>query len=161
MPVLLTGRDEHECVLFMAGTVLVQGSAIVRSVQHVRAEPQSIALLLSCVSVVELWPGANVTHGGSVLWVSGLDGFGADEIALRASPPRRLRTSYETAARWSAHTEDPGRAVLQVSPHGWRGASLRLDISCGNGLRHPRLEAAADAFLAALARAAEARAQAS
>ena len=140
------------------GPCSCSGAVIVRSVQDVQAGPASIALLLSCVSVVELWPRATVTDGGSVLWISGVAGFGADDIALRAGPPRRFRTSYETAAHWTARAADPGRAVLRVSPQGWHGARLRLDISCGNGLHHLQLRPAADAFLTELARAAEQRA---
>lgn len=134
------------------------GSVIARSVQHVHAGAASVALLLSCVGVVELWPRASVRRDGSALRVSGLAGFGAHDIALWAGPPRRLRTSYETTAHWTVRAASPGRAVLRVSPDGTQGARLHLDIAGADDVHDLQLRPAADLFLAELARAAEARA---
>lgn len=127
-----------------AARVARRPEVVVSAERHVQAAPASVALLLACSDVLDLWPGAAGLDGGSAL--------------LPVGPPRRLRTSYEAVARWTALPgATPGSAVLRVSPQGRSGTRLRLQLSCPDDLE-PRLRPAADLFLAGLAHRAEVRA---
>lgn len=116
---------------------------VVSAERHVQAAPASVALLLTCSDVLDLWPGAVDHDGGSAL--------------LHVGPPRRLCTSYETVARWTGPMVAPGSAVLRMSPQGRSGTRLRLQLCCTDDLGR-RLRPAADLFLAGLAHRAEVRA---
>ncbi|MFP5371171.1 MAG: hypothetical protein ACLGI3_10545 [Actinomycetes bacterium] len=126
-----------------AARVARRPEVVVSAERHVQAAPASVALLLACSDVLDLWPGAGGQDGGSAL--------------LPVGPPRRLRTSYETEARWTGLGAMPGSAVLRVSPQGRSGTLLRLQLCCTDDLGR-RLRPAADRVLAELAHRAEVRA---
>jgi hypothetical protein len=149
-----------------------------RVTRRIHADPTSTALLLAGPAALDLWPGVRRLgeSGGRVLVEASLEPAAlASELgprpttaSVRALPPRRTPTAYVTRFSWDG-PELPvtsGQLTLAYAPTGdgtpVTHAVMTLDSDRLQGTRVDQLALAtmAEAFLANLARAAEARSRA-
>ena len=147
-----------------------------RVTRRIAADPTSTALLLAGPTALDLWPGVRRTgeSDGALLADAEvvLSRSGAERaprsVRVRALPPRRTPTAYVTRFTWVGPDlpATEGQLTLAYAPTGdgtpVTHAVLTLDTAgeAASTTEQLGLATMAEAFLANLARAAEARSHA-